>query len=179
MFVCDQSPNREGFRRGAGALTLTAITLLVLGSGSAAAADRHPVLAPDEALKRFRLEPGLRIELVAAEPLVINPVAFVFEGPRRLFVAEGRGYPDPVEGGGRTTEGRIALLEDADGDGRFERRTEFATALGYVNGLALWRGGLFVTAAPDILYLKDTDGNGVADERRVVLTGFDMTKTAQ
>jgi putative membrane-bound dehydrogenase-like protein len=143
------------------------------------AAERHPALAPDAALRSFQLEAGLRIELVAAEPLVINPVAFVFDGPGRLYVAEGRGYPDPVEGGGRTTEGRIALLEDADGDGRFERRVEFANNLGYVNGLALWRGGVFVTAAPDILYLKDTDGNGVADERRVVLTGFDTTKTAQ
>src|SRR5690606_10313615 len=75
--------------------------------------------------------------------------------------------------------GRIALLEDPDGDGRFDRRTDFATGLGYVNGLALWRGGVFVTSAPDILYLKDTDGDGVADERRVVLTGFDTTKTAQ
>jgi len=145
----------------------------------AAAAERHPALSPEEALRSFQLESGLRIELVAAEPLVINPVAFVFDGPRRLFVAEGRGYPDPVEGGGNTTLGRVALLEDVDGDGRFERRTEFATGLGYVNGLALWRGGLFVTAAPDIIYLKDTDGDGIADERKIVLTGFDATKTAQ
>ena len=145
----------------------------------ASAPERHPALSPEEALRSFQLEPGLRIELVAAEPLVINPVAFVFDGPRRLFVAEGRGYPDPVEGGGTTTLGRVALLEDVDDDGRFERRTEFATGLGYVNGLALWRGGVFVTAAPDILYLKDTDGDGIADERRIVLTGFDATKTAQ
>lgn len=143
------------------------------------AAERHPLLSPEEALQRFQLEPGLRIELVAAEPLVASPVAFVFDGPGRMFVAEGRGYPDALEGESRTTEGRIALLEDTDGDGRFDRRTEFATGLGYVNGLALWRGGLFVTAAPDILYLKDTDGDGIADEKRVVLTGFDITKTAQ
>src|SRR5687767_13294050 len=152
MFVCDQSLNRH-FSRRAGVILMA----LGLGTAIAAGADRHPVLSPEEALKSFRLEPGLRIELVAAEPLVINPVAFVFDGPGRLYVAEGRGYPDPVAGGGRTTEGRIALLEDPDGDGRFDRRTEFATGLGYVNGLALWRSGLFVTAAPDIVYLKDTD----------------------
>ena len=144
-----------------------------------AQAERHPARSPEEALHTFQLEPGLRIELVAAEPLVISPVAFVFDGPRRLFVAEGRGYPDPVEGGANTTLGRVALLEDVDGDGRFERRTEFATGLGYVNGLVQWRGGLFVTAAPDIVFLKDTNGDGIADERKIVLTGFDATKTAQ
>ncbi len=157
------------------------MALVALGSGVAGAAEstRHPARSPEEALRTFQLEPGLRIELVAAEPLVVDPVAFVFDGPRRLFVAENRGYPDPVEGGVRTTLGRIALLEDADGDGRFERRQEFATGLGLVNGLMLWRGGLFVTAAPDILYLKDHDGDGVAEEKKVVLTGFEDTKTAQ
>ncbi|MEO6246425.1 MAG: PVC-type heme-binding CxxCH protein, partial [Opitutaceae bacterium] len=108
----------------------------------------------------------------------VSPVAFAFENPRKLYVVEGRGYPDPVEGD-RTTVGRIAVLEDTDGDGRFDKRTEFATGLGYVNGIMLWRGGVFVTAAPDILFLQDTDGDGVADVRRVVLTGFDITKTAQ
>jgi len=142
-------------------------------------AERHPALSPEETFPRFQVEEGLRIELVAAEPLVINPVAFVFDERQRMFVVEGRGYPDPVGGNGKTTEGRIALLEDTDGDGRYDRRTEFASGLGYVNGVALWRGGVFVTAAPDILYLKDTDGDGVADVKRVVLTGFDTSKTAQ
>ena len=166
-------------RRLASCLAGLLLALLAAHSATAAPAGRPPARSPAEALQSFHLESGLRIELVAAEPLVINPVAFVFDGPRRLFVAEGRGYPDPVEGGGHTTAGRIALLEDVDGDGRFERRTDFATGLGYVNGLALWRGGVFLTAAPDILYLKDTDGDGIADVRTVVLTGFDATKTAQ
>ena len=148
-------------------------------AGVSLGADRHPPLSPAEALQRFQVEPGLRIELVAAEPLVIDPVAFAFDARGRMYVVEGRGYPDPVEGGGQTTLGRIARLEDSDGDGRYDRRKEFASGLGYVNGIAAWRGGFFVTAAPDILYLKDNDGDGVADEKRVVLTGFDMTKTAQ
>jgi putative membrane-bound dehydrogenase-like protein len=193
MFICDQTPGRvtnrgcgvgaAEFQRKAARTSplhcLQRIILPLLACASAAGADRHPALSPADALKNFRIEPGLRIELVVAEPLVINPVAFVFDGPRRLFVAEGRGYPDALEGGSKTTEGRVALLEDPDGDGRFDRRTEFATGLGYVNGLALWRGGVFVTAAPDILYLKDTNGDGIADMQRVVLTGFDITKTAQ
>src|SRR5687767_3808088 len=97
----------------------------LLALATSVAADRHPPLSPAESLSRFQLEVGLRIELVVAEPLVINPVAFAFDGPRRLFVVEGRGYPDAIEGGSKTTEGRIALLEDPDGDGRFDRRKEF------------------------------------------------------
>ena len=136
-------------------------------------------LTPAEALASFRIEDGLAIELVAAEPLVVSPVAFAFDENGRLFVAEGRGYPDPLAGGTATTAGRIVLLEDTDGDGRCDQRTDFATGLGYVNGITPWRGGFFVTAAPDILYLKDTNGDGIADEKKVVLTGFDNTRTAQ
>ena len=146
---------------------------------TAGAAERRPALAPDQALASFRVEAGLKVELVAAEPLTVDPVAFAFDGPRRMFVVENRGYPDPQEGRADSKEGRVALLEDTDGDGRMDKRTEFATGLGFVNGIALWRGGMFVTAAPDILYLKDTNGDGIADERGVVLTGFDISKTTQ
>jgi putative membrane-bound dehydrogenase-like protein len=132
-----------------------------------------------KALASFRLEPGLRLELIAAEPLVVDPVALAFDAEQRLYVVEARGYPDPAEGGTPTRLGRIARLEDTNGDGRYDRRTEFAAGLTYPNGVLPWRGGIFVTVAPDILYLKDTDGDGVADVRRVVLTGFHDTKTAQ
>lgn len=161
-------------RRPAGVLAA-----LALAAAAWAAAPAIPPLEPAAALASFRLEPGLRIELVAAEPAIVDPVAFVFDDRGRLFVAEGRGYPDPVEGGGRTSLGRLVCLEDRDGDGRFEHRTVFADGLGYINGLAVWRGGLWVTAAPDLLYLKDNDGDGAADERRVALTGFEASKTAQ
>lgn len=144
-----------------------------------AAAERLQPLSPEAALAAFQLEPGLRIELVAAEPLVVSPVAFAFDENRRLYVVENRGYPDPLDGKKAPPEGRIALLEDTNGDGRYDRRTEFATGLSYPNGILVWKGGVFVTCAPDIYYLKDTNGDGVADVRRVVLTGFEATKTAQ
>ncbi|MCC5938331.1 MAG: c-type cytochrome [Lunatimonas sp.] len=131
------------------------------------------------ALASFQLEPGLRIELIAAEPLVIDPVAFAFDENRVLYVAENRGYPDPAEGGTSTQLGRIARLEDRDGDGKYDHRTEFATGLTYPNGIMVWRGGVFVTCAPDIYYFKDTNGDGVADVKKVVLTGFNADKTAQ
>ena len=132
-----------------------------------------------DAMASFQLEPGLRIELVAAEPLVIDPVAFAFDENSVLYVAENRGYPDPAEGGSSTQLGRIARLEDRDGDGKYDHRTEFATGLTYPNGIMVWRGGVFVTCAPDIYYFKDTDGDGMADVKKVVLTGFNADKTAQ
>ncbi|HUR58219.1 MAG TPA: PVC-type heme-binding CxxCH protein [Opitutaceae bacterium] len=143
------------------------------------AAERPPLLSPTEALAKFQLEPGLRIELVAAEPLISDPVAFAFDEQHRLYVVEGRGYPDPLDGKPKPPVARIALLEDTDGDGRYDRRKEFAQDLTYPNGIMPWRGGVFVTCAPDIFYLKDTDGDGIADLRRVVLTGFDTSKTTQ
>ena len=141
--------------------------------------DRAP-LSPAQALASFELEPGYRIELAAAEPLIRNPVAIAFDHRGRMYVAESRGYPGPLEGAPPAApEGVIALLEDADHDGRFDTRTEFARNLTFPNGILPWDGGVFVTCAPDLIYLKDTTGDGVADERRVVLTGFDATKTPQ
>lgn len=132
-----------------------------------------------KAMRDFRLEEGLRIELVAAEPLVVDPVAFAFDEYKRLYVVEDRGYPDPADGGNPTNLGRIALLEDRDGDGNYEHRSEFASGFTYPNGVLVWKGGVFVTCAPDIYYLKDTNGDGVADVRQVVLTGFNADRTAQ
>jgi len=137
-------------------------------------------LSPAEALASFELEPGYRIELAAAAPLISDPVAIAFDERGRMFVVENRGYPGPLEGEGRPNpQGAIALLEDSDHDGRFDRRTDFAGGLSSPNGIMPWDGGVFVSDAPDLLYFKDTTGDGVADQRRVILTGFDASRTAQ
>jgi putative membrane-bound dehydrogenase-like protein len=142
--------------------------LILLGSAPLIESIAHAAaLSPEEERASFRLDDtSLIVELVAAEPDVISPVAITWDANGRMFAAEMIDYP-----AGPTT-GRVRLLEDGDGDGRYEKAMVFADTLPFPNGVLAWNGGVLVTAAPDILFLKDTDGDGRADERRVVLTGF-------
>jgi putative membrane-bound dehydrogenase-like protein len=117
-------------------------------------------------MKLIDLTPGYRIELFASEPDVTDPVAFTWDAAGRMFVAEMRDYPNADVGG------QIRLLEDRDGDGRADRSIVFADSIPFPNGLAPWQDGIIVTAAPDILFLRDTDGDGQCDSREVLLTGF-------
>src|SRR5437867_988846 len=140
----------------------------VVLSATIIAADRSDrSLSPEQEFASFHFaDENLTAELVAAEPDIVAPVAMAFDADGRLFVAEMTDYPSgPVSG-------RIRLLEDRDGDGRYERSTVFADKIAFPNGVMPWNGGVLVTAAPDVLFFKDNDGDGHADERRVVLTGF-------
>jgi len=145
-------------------------------------ADDLPHIAattPTAAVKTFQLLDGFRMELVAAEPLVTDPVAMVFDEDGLAYVAEMGDYPysdkkfdKPYELQESLPLGRIRILEDTDGDGRMDKSTIFADKLSWPTGLALWKGGVFVTATPEILYLKDTDGDRKADAIEKVFTGF-------
>ena len=135
-------------------------------------------LTPDRAANTFRIEPGLRLELVAAEPLVVSPVALAFDERGRMFVAENEGYPTGP-GEGKPPAGRIVMLEDTDDDGRMDRRTVFADGLTFPNGVMPWNGGLVVTCAPDVFHFKDTDGDGRADVRKILFTGFATSASTQ
>lgn len=128
----------------------------------------HP-LSPNEALAAFRLDSLFRIEIFAAEPFVRDPVDLVFDEHGRAYAAEMLDYPYED---GRAPASRIRLLKDNDKDGRIDEAVMFADSLQLISGLQPWNGGIIATAAPDILFLKDTDGDGVADERRTLFTGF-------
>jgi putative membrane-bound dehydrogenase-like protein len=144
--------------------------IALLGSANAAgspgAAEQPGPLSPAASLACFDVVPGHVVELVAAEPLVFDPVAICWDDDGRLFVAEMSDYPNG-DGGGR-----IVTLTDTDGDGTIDTRTIFAAGLPFPNGLLAWNGGLLVTAAPDILHLVDRDGDGAAESSEVILTGF-------
>jgi putative membrane-bound dehydrogenase-like protein len=129
---------------------------------------RIPPTEPADALKTFHVAPGFRMEQVAAEPLVADPVAVSFDEDGRLYVVEMRGYSENRD----EKASRIRLLVDSDGDGRFDKSTVFADGLAWPTAVFCWAGGVLVADAPDIFYLKDTDGDGRADERKLLFTGL-------
>ena len=145
----------------------------------AAAVTAPGPLSPKEEQAAFRVMKGFTIDLVAAEPDVVDPVAMCFDEKGRLFVAEMRGYPNGGRGHGDETRGRIRCLEDRDGDGVFETCTTFADGLRFPMGLLPYRGGLLVAAAPELFYLEDTDGDGKADRKTVLYTGFNLENIQQ
>ncbi|MDA1049325.1 MAG: c-type cytochrome [Planctomycetota bacterium] len=128
-------------------------------------------LSPEDSLKHFKLLDGLRMELVASEPQVIDPVAVRFDENGRMWVVEMRDYPHgPAEG--EQPRSMIKTLEDRDGDGYFEHVQVFADKLLFVTGVQPWRGGVIVTMAGEVAYMKDTDGDGQVDLRESWYKGF-------
>ncbi len=152
-------------------IALGAMLAVLCGCGSRHHEGRYQPLSPEKALLSFRLSEDFRIELVACEPLVIDPVEIVFDENGKMYVAEMLDYPEDPQRG-KPARSRIVILEDTNNDGRVDKRTVFAEPVLQVSGLQPWRGGLIVTSAPDILFLKDTDGDGRADLRKVLYTGF-------
>lgn len=129
---------------------------------------RIPPLEPAAALQSFEILPGYEIQQTAAEPIVVDPVAMCFDERGRLYVIEMRDYSE------QETErlGRVRVLTDTNGDGTFDESFVFAEDLSWPTAITCYDGGVFVGAPPDLYYLKDTNGDGRADVRRTVFTGF-------
>jgi putative membrane-bound dehydrogenase-like protein len=129
---------------------------------------RIPATEPKDALKTFAVQPGFKMELAAAEPNVADPIAICWDENGRLFVVEMRGYSEERD----EKLSRIRLLQDENGDGVYEKSSVYADGLLWPTALFWWKGGLIVGDPPELIYLRDTDGDGKADKRDVLFTGF-------
>lgn len=132
-----------------------------------------PALTPEQAMKTFKLAPGYRLELAAAEPQVQEPVAMAFGPDGRMWVVEMRGYMPDLDGTGEDAPvGRVVVLRDADGDGRFEESKVFVDQLVLPRAIALVADGVLIGAPPELAFYRDTDGDGKADKKDVVATDY-------
>jgi putative membrane-bound dehydrogenase-like protein len=134
-------------------------------------------LSPEDSLKAMQVRPGMKIELVAAEPLIVDPVAFDWGPDGRLWVVEMRDYPSGITWKKEGDEfgkpgGRVKVLTDVDGDGKYDKAAIFLDDLPFPTGIKVWRKGILVTAAPEIIYAEDKDGDDKADEKKVLYRGF-------
>jgi putative membrane-bound dehydrogenase-like protein len=159
--------------------------LLLAGSGWLAPAQKTqqphgqdhmpgPALSPREAIKKMTVPDGFAVELVAAEPDIVNPTAMTFDERGRVWIAESLEYPRKSAGPGRD---RIKILEDTDGDGKMDKFTIFAEGLNIPSGIAVGHGGVWVANSPDILFYKIGPDGKAAGKPEVVVTGFGRTDT--
>lgn len=186
LILCAVCPERKPMKH----LLLLATILLIPATHCVADETSHRVVTkedmpripptePEDALATFRLAKGFQLELVAAEPLVSDPVDACFDEHGRMFVAEMHGYPfshEPTKlnpkGGGKKNAGIIRLLEDTNGDGTVDKSHVYADGISWPTSVCCYDGGVFVLAPKYLYYFKDTDGDHKADIREVVLTGF-------
>jgi putative membrane-bound dehydrogenase-like protein len=133
-----------------------------------------PPLTPAASKEAFVLQPGYRIDLVASEPLIGDPVQIAFDGRGDLWVVEMRGYmPDANGTGEMKAVGRVVKLHDQDGDGIMDEADVFLDHLVLPRGIAPAFDGLLLIEPPNLLYCRDTDGDGRADDTQVLVSGFD------
>ncbi|MEZ6046618.1 MAG: hypothetical protein R3C11_13800 [Planctomycetaceae bacterium] len=128
-------------------------------------------LGPVDATKSWKVPEGYEVELVASEPLVADPVNFNFGPDGRLWVVQMSDYPRGLKDEG-IPGGQVRILSDTNNDGKMDSVQIFLEGLSYPTGVMPWRKGAIVSCAPDIFYAEDTDGDGKADHKQVLYTGF-------
>jgi putative membrane-bound dehydrogenase-like protein len=152
---------------------LSFIVLIVFAANPQAGAAQPPdAQSPADSLKCIQTRPGFTVELMAAEPLVMSPIAFAWGADGKFWVVEMGDYPLGVDGKGKPG-GRVKFLEKTKpGDGPYGKATVFLDGLAFPTGVTPYGKGVLITCAPDIFYAEDTDGDGKADKKEVLFTGF-------
>ena len=125
--------------------------------------------SPLQSLAEMTVHPGCRVELIASEPVISDPISIAFGADGRLWVVEMRDYPLGESDSG---QGQIRILEDRNRDGLFDQATVFLDQLSYPNSVLPWKDGAIVCCPPEILFARDTDGDGLADEKTVLFAGL-------
>ncbi len=132
-------------------------------------------LPPKEAAASIKLPPGFKATLFAGEPDVVQPMSMTFDDRGRLWVVECRSYPKWLPAGTKEGTDRILILEDADNDGTFDKKTVFLDKGVNFSSVEYGFGGIFVTAIPNLIFIPDANGDDVPDgPARVLLDGFDV-----
>ena len=124
----------------------------------------------ERALETIKVANGLEVQLVAAEPLVLDPIDIVWGPDGKLWVVEMADYPEGING---EPGGRVRFLEDLDQDGYFDRSTLFLDGLYYPNSVMPWRDGVLVATATEVFLATDSNGDGKGDKKEVILRGFE------
>ncbi len=132
-----------------------------------------PPVPADKALATFKIAPGFRLELAASEPMVVDPVAIAWDEDGRMFAVEMRGYMPNVDGKGEDARnGQIVVLEDRDGDGKYDKSTVFLDGLQMPRAIAVTHGGVLVAEPPVLWFCRDTNGDLKCDEKIEVFRGY-------
>lgn len=132
-------------------------------------------LSPEDEAETFSLPPGFKVQLFAAEPQIDKPTNMAFDSKGRLWVSSSQEYPIAAPSD-RKAKDTIRILEDTNGDGRADKVTTFADGLNIPMGLYPYRDGVVCFSIPNIWFIRDTDGDGVADKREKLYGPFDFSK---
>ncbi|MFP6666537.1 MAG: PVC-type heme-binding CxxCH protein, partial [Pirellulales bacterium] len=150
-----------------------AVTVALVGFATVATAQQKvPYLTPQQAVDKMTLVDGFQVQVFAGEPDIGQPIAFCYDAKGRIWVVENYNYRTR---GNHTTDQstKLAILEDADGDGKFDKKKYFTEKLTFSSGIAVGHGGVWVGAPPNLVFIPDADGDDKPDgPPKVLLEGW-------